>query len=163
MEVYNVPHASAGPSHNDAEELASSEGQRPAKRSEKVLQVPKGGGLLINKHVFWFCWLAGIFKYIWLESTWLIFKTMDNPSVKRAFLCTYPVDDDGDDSATDSKGVSKQELAEAKKEESAKAGRKKAGLPELELDALPSSLASKMSNLSVRTMFPFCIYIYIYI
>ena len=89
---------------------------------------------------------------------------MDNPLVKRSFLCTYPVDDDGDDSATDSEGVSKQELAEAKKEESAKAGRKKAGLPELELDALPSSLASKMSNLSVRTMFPFCkIYTYIYI
>ena len=49
MDVYNVPHASAGPSHNDVEELASSEGQRPAKRSEKVSQVPIGGGLLIKK------------------------------------------------------------------------------------------------------------------
>ena len=52
MDVYNVPHASAGPSHNDVEELASSEGQRPAKRSEKVSQVPIGGGLLIKKDVF---------------------------------------------------------------------------------------------------------------
>ena len=48
---------------------------------------------------------------------------------------------------SDAELVSQQELEEAKKEESAKAGRKKAGLPELELDALPSSLANKMSNL----------------
>ena len=54
---------------------------------------------------------------------------------------------------SDAELVSQQELEEAKKEESAKAGRKKAGLPELELDDLPSSLANKMSNLFVRTMF----------
>lgn len=49
MEVYNIPHASAGPSHNDVEEHASSENQRPAKRSEKVPRVSKGGGLLKKK------------------------------------------------------------------------------------------------------------------
>ena len=78
---------------------------------------------------------------------------MDNPLVNRVFLSTYPVDDDDGDGPSDLEVVSQKDLAEAKKEETAKAGRKKAGLPELELDALPSSLANRMSILFVRTMF----------
>lgn len=46
--------------------------------------------------------------------------------------------------------ISPEEIAKQKQEETAKHQRKKAGLPELELDALPSSMAQKMAILSMK-------------
>lgn len=43
--------------------------------------------------------------------------------------------------------VNEEDIEQDKKDENAKAHRKKAGLPVLELDALPSSICPKMANL----------------
>ena len=47
----------------------------------------------------------------------------------------------------DSMDVNEEDIEQDKKDENAKAHRKKAGLPVLELDALPSSICPKMANL----------------
>ena len=69
----------------------------------------------------------------------------------------YPLDGDAgsDQDTSDNDDITPEELNSEKKEESLKKDRKKAGLPELELDALPSSLANKMSTLFLLTRYNF--------
>ena len=43
--------------------------------------------------------------------------------------------------------VSKEDIQKEKQQETARVQRKKAGIPELDLDALPSSIATKMTIL----------------
>lgn len=60
-----------------------------------------------------------------------------------------PVDNDEIDEDDNSESPpTKEELEKEKMNQQAKTQRKKAGLPELELDSLPSSLAIKMTTLS---------------
>jgi hypothetical protein len=69
----------------------------------------------------------------------------------------YPLDGDAgsDQDTSDNDAITPEELNSEKKEEGLKKDRKKAGLPELELDALPSSLANKMSTLFLLTRYNF--------
>ena len=69
----------------------------------------------------------------------------------------YPLDGDAgsDQETSDNDAITPEELNSEKKEEGLKKDRKKAGLPELELDALPSSLANKMSTLFLLTRYNF--------
>ena len=57
-------------------------------------------------------------------------------------MFSIPLGESGEDM-----DVNEDDIEQNKKDQSIKAQRKKAGLPELELDALPSSICSKMTNL----------------
>ena len=90
----------------------------------------------------------------WCLREWMVMILLQNccwPTL------IYPLDGDAgsDQDTSDNDDITPEELNSEKKEESLKKDREKAGLPELELDALPSSLANKMSTLFLLTRYNF--------
>ena len=68
-------------------------------------------------------------------------------------------EDEDDDDEDDGLGVSPEDLKAEKLAEAERTARKRAGIPELELDALPSAIATKMLSLVLKLTIVFDTYI----
>ena len=131
LSAYDQPLAIAGPPHV-SDEVPS---QGPSKKPEKVspASTSKGRGVHVPN-----------------TKTCLTNNNRSFNTAGSCFICpSDDHDDDGETTECDDDNITHEDLAHGKKEENLKKTRKLAGIPELELDALPSALANKMSYLFI--------------